>query len=112
MPGYASFSSSVRYLGASALAFSTNSIICFSSSLGGAVVRVATGTPTSRKNLSLPAGEQMHIMRACADDRCLAAEGYFDLSVEQNERLFEVMAMRAGAAAWRDMHVDYTESVV
>jgi hypothetical protein len=66
--GYASFISSVRYLGVRAAAFCRNSIICFSSSLGGAVVRVATGTPTSWKNLSLPAGEQMQIIRADLED--------------------------------------------
>jgi hypothetical protein len=33
----------VWYLGASAFAFSRNAAICLSSSLGGAVVRVATG---------------------------------------------------------------------
>jgi hypothetical protein len=53
----------VRYFGAIALAFPRNSAICFSSNLGGGVVRVATGTPSSWKNLSLPAGEQMQIIR-------------------------------------------------
>ena len=47
------------YLGASAFALSRNATICLPSSLGGVVVRVATGTPTSRKNFSCPAGEQM-----------------------------------------------------
>lgn len=60
---YASLSNSVRYLGASALAFSMNAISSFSSSLGGGVVRVATGTPTSTKNLSCPAGQQIQSMR-------------------------------------------------
>ena len=60
---YARSRSSVRYFGAMAFAFTKNSAICFSSSSGGGVVRVATGTPTSRKNLSLPAGEQMQIIR-------------------------------------------------
>ena len=50
--GYASFNSSVRYLGASALTFSINAACCCSSSFGGGVVRVATGTPTSMKNFS------------------------------------------------------------
>src|ERR1019366_6405039 len=76
---YASFNSSVRYLGVSALAFSRNSANCFSSSFGGGVVRVATGTPTSRKNLSFPAGEQMQIMRAGLEDVlwnwCVAFDG-------------------------------------
>src|SRR5271170_632490 len=84
MPGYASFRSSVRYLGAIAFAFSRNSIICFSSSLGGAVVRVATGTPTSRKNLSLPAGEQMQMRRAGLEEelwkRCGALDGMLAVS--------------------------------
>ena len=92
MPGYASFRSSVRYLGATAFAFSTNSIICFSSSLGGAVVRVATGTPTSRKNLSLPAGELMRIpsqyIRLHPDETdqlgcLLSGLGAFDSKVQQ-----------------------------
>jgi len=34
------------------------------SSFGGAVVRVATATPTCAKNSSCPAGEQMHSRRA------------------------------------------------
>jgi hypothetical protein len=51
-----------------AFAFSRNLAICFSSSSGGGVVRVATGTPTSRKNLSFPAGEQMQIIRAGCED--------------------------------------------
>ena len=55
--GYASFSSSVRYFGARALAFSMNRCCCSLSSLGGAVVRVATGTPTSLKKCSCPEGE-------------------------------------------------------
>jgi type IV secretory pathway TrbL component len=60
---YASLSSSVRYLGASALSFSMNAACSFSLSFGGGVVRVATGTPTSMKNSSCPAGEQIQSMR-------------------------------------------------
>src|ERR1700693_2548966 len=63
-PGsYASRSSSVRYLGASAFTFSMNAASSFSPSFGGGVVRVTTGTPTSMKNLSCPAGEQMQSTR-------------------------------------------------
>lgn len=60
---YASLNNSVRYLGASALTFSINAPWSFSSSFGGGVVRVATGTPTSRKNFSCPAGEQIQSIR-------------------------------------------------
>ena len=49
---YASCKSFVRYFGASAFAFSMNAAIPCASSCGGAVVRVATGTPTSIKNFS------------------------------------------------------------
>src|SRR5260370_35835814 len=56
-------SSSVRYFGASAWTFALNTACAASSSLGGSVVRVGTGTPTCRKNSSWPAGEQMHSIR-------------------------------------------------
>ena len=49
---------------------------------------------------------------ACAQNRCLAAEGYLDLSVEHNERLFKVVAMRPGPAPWRDVHVDHAKPVI
>src|SRR5205807_1487295 len=52
----ASARSSVWYFGAMAFAFSRNSASCSLLRAGGGVVRVATGTPTSRKKLSLPAG--------------------------------------------------------
>ena len=61
--GYASLSNSVRYLGASAFTFSMNAACSFLSSSGGGVVRVATGTPTSMKNFSCPAGEQIQSIR-------------------------------------------------
>ena len=61
--GYASLSSSVRYLGAIAFTFSMKAACSLSLSFIGGVVRVATGTPTSMKNLSCPAGEQMQSMR-------------------------------------------------
>jgi hypothetical protein len=67
-PVYASFSSSVRYLGASAFTFSMNAASSFSESLGGGVIRVATGTPTSKKNFSCPAGEQMQSMRTASPE--------------------------------------------
>jgi len=54
----------VPYFAAIAFALFANSAICILSSLGGAVVRVATGTPSSTKNLSLPAGAQIQIIRA------------------------------------------------
>src|ERR1700722_7497114 len=56
-------SSSVRYLGASCFILVTSFSCASFSSFGGGVVRVATGTPTSRKNFSCPAGEQRHSMR-------------------------------------------------
>ena len=49
---------------------------------------------------------------ACTQNGCLTAEGYLDLSVEHNERLFVVVAMRAGPAARRDVHVDHAKPVV
>src|SRR5947207_14453745 len=48
-PRQASARSSVWYFGAMAFALSRNSAICYPSRAGGGVVRVATGTPTSRK---------------------------------------------------------------
>ena len=53
----------MRYLGASAFTFSMNAAFSFSLGFGGGVVRVATGTPTSMKNFSCPAGEQIQSMR-------------------------------------------------
>ena len=41
-----------------------------------------------------------------------AAEGNFHFTVEKDEGLFEVMAMRTGAATGWHMHVDYAELVV
>ena len=58
-PYCASLSSSVRYFGASSITFLKNAGSCTASSLGGGVVRVATGVPISLKNSSWPAGEQM-----------------------------------------------------
>ena len=40
-----------------------NAACSFSPNFGGGVMRVATGTPTSMKNFSCPAGEQMQSMR-------------------------------------------------
>src|SRR5471030_2743871 len=57
-------SSSVRYFGASAIALAMNAPVAASSSAGGASVRCATGTPTSLKNSSWPAGEQRQSSRA------------------------------------------------
>ena len=56
---FASLSSSVRYFGASSTTFLMNAACCAASTLGGGVVRVATGVPISLKNSSWPAGEQM-----------------------------------------------------
>ena len=56
---FASLSSSVRYFGASSITFLRNAGSCAASTLGAGVVRVATGVPTSLKNSSCPAGEQM-----------------------------------------------------
>jgi hypothetical protein len=66
---YASLSNSVRYLGAIAFTFSMNAACSFSPSFGGGVVRVATGTPTSMKNFSCPAGEQTQSMRTGLAER-------------------------------------------
>jgi hypothetical protein len=116
-----------------ALALSRNSAICFSSSVGDGVVRVATGTPTSRKNLSFPAGEQMQIIWtvlegrvvelmwgigrnidcvACTHGGSLTPEGHFHLALKKDEGLFEVVTMRTGTAAGWYVHVDHTEAVV
>jgi len=58
----------VRYFGASAITFRMNSDCLRSLSFGGGVVRVATGMPTSIKNLSCPAGEQMQTRRAGSEE--------------------------------------------
>jgi hypothetical protein len=58
------FTISVRYFGRSAIIFAFISASAALSGLGGGVVRVATGTPTARKNSSCPAGEQMQSNRA------------------------------------------------
>ena len=67
-PVYASLSSSVRYLGASAFTFSMYTACSYSESFGGGVVRVATRTPTSKKNFSCPAGEQIQSMRTASPE--------------------------------------------
>ncbi|MEA2241764.1 MAG: hypothetical protein QOD24_1320, partial [Solirubrobacteraceae bacterium] len=61
---YAGGSSSVRYRGASAVAFATNAAAADSSSSGGGCVRLLSGTPTAMKNSSWPAGEQRQSRRA------------------------------------------------
>ena len=58
-PYFASLSSMVRYFGASFITSLMNAASCAASTLGGGVVRIATGIPTSLKNSSWPAGEQM-----------------------------------------------------
>ena len=58
------FTISVRYFGRSAVVFALISASAASSSLGGGVVRVATGTPTARKSSSRPAGVHMQSNRA------------------------------------------------
>ncbi len=96
-------------------------------------MRVATGTPTSMKNFSCPAGEQMQSRRAAAvrrvmklvrsvggdvqgfagvRGRLLAAEGGFDLSFEDDERFFEVVAMGRRSSAGGDVHIDDAEASV
>src|SRR5208282_920403 len=57
-------SNSVRYIGASAAAFALNAACAAASISGGGVVRVETGTPSSMKNSSWPAGEQMQSILA------------------------------------------------
>jgi hypothetical protein len=39
----------------------------------------------------------------------LAAERSIELALEYGERLFEVMTVRRGATAWRNVHVDQAE---
>ena len=120
-------SSSVRYFGASAIALAMNAAVAASSSAGGASVRCATGTPTSLKNSSWPAGEQRHSSRAgrsetfrktcgalagtlivspARRDRADAAERELDLAVKDGEHLLEVVAVGRRPAARRDVHVD------
>ena len=74
----ASLSSSVRYFGARAFAFSMNSRCCTLSSSGGAVVRVATDTPNCWKKLSRPAGEQMQSKRTSCEEELWNWWGAFD----------------------------------
>src|SRR5439155_27213713 len=94
---------------------------------------VATGSPTAWKNFSWPAGTQTHSSRAgCLDalrKECgalagtlmvspawaicfAAAEGQFDLALENGEHLLEVVAMGRRAAAGRDVHVEDGEAAV
>src|SRR5580692_7625684 len=61
-------SNSVRYFEAIAPTLALNAACAASSSLGGGIVRVATGVPTSRKNSSWPAGEQMQSILAGSED--------------------------------------------
>jgi hypothetical protein len=77
------------------------------------------------KKSSWPGGEHMHSSRAGRSEAlrktcgalagtltvsparaCRAADGDFDLAVEDGEHLFEVVAVWRRAAARRDMHVD------
>src|ERR1700722_16229428 len=51
---------SVRNLGRSAATFAFIFVAAALPGWGAGVVRVATGTPTARKNSSCPAGEQRH----------------------------------------------------
>ena len=65
---FASLSSSVRYFGASSIAFLMNAASCARSTLRGGVIRVATTVPNSLKNSSWPAGEQMQsILTGCEE---------------------------------------------
>src|SRR5258705_6635359 len=111
----------LRYLGAIAFTFSMNAACSLSLSFGGGVVRVATGTPTSTKNFSCPAGEQIQsmvrltgsvvkLMRsvgrdvqrlAGAEARLGAAESGFHLAFEQDKGFLEIMAVRWRTAAGR-----------
>jgi hypothetical protein len=106
-----------------------NAAWSFSESLGGGVIRVATGTPTSKKNFSCPAGAQIQSVRtastealwnwwgalnvqgfAGADGRILATEGGFHLAFEDDKGLLEVMPVPWRTAAGRDVHVDDAEA--
>ena len=44
------------------------------------------------------------------DGGLCSSEGGFDLALEEDEGLFEVVAMRWWAAAGRDVHVDQAEA--
>ena len=95
------------------------------------MVRVGTGTPTSKKNFSWPAGEQMHISRATFVEvfrnwcgafagmfngfaslhhYLCATEGCLDFAFEDGERLLEIVPVRRRAASGRNMHIDQAES--
>ena len=45
-------------------------------------------------------------------DERLTTEGHFHLAVKKDEGLFEVVTMRPGTAACRDVHVDHAEPAV
>jgi hypothetical protein len=45
-------------------------------------------------------------------DGHLSTEGHFYLALKKDEGFFEVMTMRTGTAAGRDVHVDYAEAIV
>src|SRR5580704_11489805 len=71
-------SSSVRYRGASATALLMEAFSSSLVSLGAGAVRLATGTPTSIKNSSCPAGEHRQRRRAALPDLFLKECGAFD----------------------------------
>lgn len=49
---------------------------------------------------------------AGANGGLLATKSHFDLALEQDESLFEVVAMGPGSTARRDVHVDHAEASV
>src|ERR1700730_545385 len=69
--------SSVRYFGASATTFAINAASATLSSLGAGDVRAATGSPTSMKNSSCPAGVHMQSIRTVLPELFLNTCGAF-----------------------------------
>jgi hypothetical protein len=123
----------VRYLGASAFTFSMNAACSLSFNFGGGVVRVATGTPTSRQEFILPCGgadaKHTHrrsravvkLMRSVGGNvqclsrthhRFLAAKGCLHLAFQENESFLEVMPVRRRTATRRYVHVDDAEASI
>jgi hypothetical protein len=70
-------SSSVRYFGASSIAFFIDADCCAASSSGGGVVRLATGVPSSLKNSSWPDGEQMQSILTGFEEELWNSSGAF-----------------------------------
>ena len=48
----------------------------------------------------------------CTNGGLFASKRHFDLALQQYESLFEVVAMRTGPTARRNVHVDHAEAFV